>query len=116
MQYLVIIMAFSVSHDLLIALHITLRKVFLDLVFVLLLVFYILLLWVLLYMNNITGGRFDAFHPKGRTFESHSSRQLGTLGKFFTRSCLWRFGVKFRQSIRAASGALLSSGGLEEAL
>ena len=29
---------------------------------------------------------------------------------------LWRFGVKLRHSIRAASGAPLSSSGLEEAL
>ena len=30
------------------------------------------------------------------------------LGKYLTRSCLWRFGVKLRQSSRAVSGALLS--------
>ena len=41
---------------------------------------------------------------------------LGTLGKSFTHSCLWRFGTKFRHSIRAVSGAPLSSSGLEEAL
>ena len=33
---------------------------------------------------------------------------VGTLGKSFTRSCLSRFGVKLRQSIRAVSGAPLS--------
>jgi len=38
------------------------------------------------------------------------------LGKSLTHSCLWRFGVKFRHSIRAVSGALLSNSGLEEAL
>ena len=55
---------------------------------------------------NIVGvwwliGRFVAFHPKGRGFESRSSRHIGTLGKSFTLSCLWRFGVKLRHSIRA---------------
>ena len=39
-----------------------------------------------------------------------------TLVKSFTRSCLWRFGVKLRHSIRAVSGAPLSSSELEEAL
>src|SRR6218665_3613978 len=33
---------------------------------------------------------------------------IGTLGKSFTHSCLWRFGVKFRHRIRAVSGANLS--------
>ena len=61
-------------------------------------------------------GRFAAFRLKGRGFESHSDRHVGTLGKFFTCSCLWRFGVKLRHSIRAVSGAPLSSNGLEEAL
>ena len=61
-------------------------------------------------------GRFDAFRPNGRGFESRSSRQVGMLGKSFTYSCLWRFGVKLRHSIRAVSGAPLSSRGLEEAL
>src|SRR6218665_1607005 len=51
-------------------------------------------------------GRFDAFRPEGHWFESGSSRRVGTLDKSLTRSCLWRFGVKFR--IRAVSGALLS--------
>jgi len=58
----------------------------------------------------------DAFRPKGHGFDSRSSRHVRTLGKFFTRSCLWRFGVKFRHSIGAVSGANLSSSGLEEAL
>src|SRR6218665_54254 len=39
-------------------------------------------------------GRYDAFRPKGCGFESLSSRYVGNLGKSFTRSCLWRFGVK----------------------
>jgi len=41
---------------------------------------------------------------------------VGTLGKSFTRSCLWRIGVKLQHSIRAVSGAPLSSSGLKEAL
>jgi len=49
-------------------------------------------------------------------FQSRSNRHAGTLGKSLTCSCLWRFGVKLKHSIRAVSGALLSSGGLEEAL
>src|SRR6218665_147597 len=61
-------------------------------------------------------GRVDAFRPNGHGFDFHSSCHVGTLGKSFTHSCLWRFGVKFRHSIRAVSGALLSSRGLEEAL
>ena len=31
-------------------------------------------------------GRFITFHPKGRGFESHSSRHVGTLGKSFTHT------------------------------
>ena len=61
-------------------------------------------------------GRFDAFRLKGRWFESCSSRHVRTLGKYFTRSCLWRFDVKLRHSICAVSGALMISSGLEEAL
>ena len=57
-------------------------------------------------------GRVDTCHG----FESHSSCHFWTLGKFFTRSCLRRFGVKLRHSIRTVSGAPLSSSGLEEAL
>ena len=41
--------------------------------------------------------------------ESRSSRHVGTLGMSFTRSCRSRFGVKLRYSIRAVSGAPLSS-------
>ena len=40
------------------------------------------------------------------------SRHVGIFGKSFTRSCLWRFGGKPLHSIRAVSGAPLSSGGL----
>src|SRR6218665_1411714 len=54
-------------------------------------------------------GGFGAFRPKGRVFESGSSRLVGSLGKSFTHSSLWRFGVKLRNSIRAVSGALRSS-------
>ena len=36
-----------------------------------------------------------------RGFDSCSNRHEETLGKSFTHSCLWRFGVKFRHSIRA---------------
>ena len=61
-------------------------------------------------------GRFDAIRPKGRGFESRSSRHVVTLGKSFTRSYMWRFGVKLRHSIRDVSGAPLSSSELEEAL
>ena len=53
------------------------------------------------------------FVLKGRGFESRSSLHAGTLGKSFTRSCLWRFGVKLRRSIRAVSEA---PSGLVEAL
>jgi len=45
-------------------------------------------------------GRVDAYRPKGHEFDSCSSRHVGTLGKSFTHSCHWRFGVKFRHSIR----------------
>src|SRR6218665_65238 len=33
--------------------------------------------------------KFGAFHPHGHRFEPHSSRHVGTLGKSFTRSCLY---------------------------
>src|SRR6218665_1564021 len=62
-------------------------------------------------------GRVYAYRPKNRRFKSSSSRHVGTLGKSFARSCLeWCFGMKLRHSIRAVSGAPLSSSGLEEAL
>src|SRR6218665_3585341 len=61
-------------------------------------------------------GRVDHFRAKGHGFDSRSSRQVGTFGKFLTHNCLWRFGVKFRHSIRSVSGAPLRSRGLEEAL
>jgi len=38
----------------------------------------------------------DTVPPKCRGFESRSSRHLGALGKSFTHSWLWRFGVKLR--------------------
>src|SRR6218665_880587 len=71
--------------------------------------------------NNADGtwcriGWVDSFQPKGGGFESRPSRHLGTLGKFLTQSCLWRFGVKLRHIIRAVSGALLNRSGLEGAL
>jgi len=61
-------------------------------------------------------GRFVAFRPKSRGFESRSSHHIGTLGKSFTRSCLWDFGIKLKHSIRAVPGAPPSSSGLEEIL
>src|SRR6218665_1126283 len=50
----------------------------------------------------------------GRGLKSRSSCRVGTLSKSFTHSCLFRFGVKLLHSIRAVSGAPLSSCGLEE--
>ena len=61
-------------------------------------------------------GRSIAFRLKGSGFESRSRDHLGTLGKSFTRSCLWHLVVKLRHSIRALSGAPLSKNGLAEAL
>src|SRR6218665_2406650 len=46
-------------------------------------------------------GRFDAFCPTGRGFQSRSRHHDGTLGKSLTCSCLWRFGVKLRHSVPA---------------
>ena len=60
--------------------------------------------------------RVDAFRPKGHGFDSRSSHQVGTLGRFLAHNCLWRFGVKLWRSIRAVSGAPLGSSGLEEEL
>ena len=57
-----------------------------------------------------------AYRSKGHGFDSPSSRHVGTLSKSFTDSCLWRFSVKFRHSIRTVSGAPLSGSGLEEML
>src|SRR6218665_845983 len=39
----------------------------------------------------------DAFRSKCHGLDSHSSHHVGTLGKSFTHSCLWRFGVKLWQ-------------------
>ena|SRR6218665_800012 len=71
-----------------------------------------------LYMRGLCWliGRFVTFHLKGHGIKSHSSRHVGTLGKSFTRSCLWLFSVKLRHSIRAVSLAPLSNSGLEEVL
>src|SRR6218665_3323113 len=44
-------------------------------------------------------GRVDICRPEGRGCKSRSSRHVGTLGKSFTHSRLWRFGVKLRHSI-----------------
>jgi len=38
-------------------------------------------------------GRFVALRPKGRGLDSCSSLHVGTLGKSFTRSCLWRLAL-----------------------
>ena len=56
-------------------------------------------------------GWVDTFQPDGRGFESCSSHHIEPLGKSLTCSCLWRFDMKLRHSIRAVSGALLSSSG-----
>ena len=56
-------------------------------------------------------GRVDAFRPKGHGFDSPSSRHVGTLGKSLTHNWVWRFGMKFRNSIRAVLGAPLCSSG-----
>ena|SRR6218665_1642599 len=34
-------------------------------------------------------GKFGVLHPQGHRFKPHSSRHVGTLGKSFTRSCLY---------------------------
>src|SRR6218665_1151870 len=62
-------------------------------------------------------GGVDAFRPKGHAcFDSRPSHHVVNFGKSFIHSCLLRFGVKFWHSIRAVSGAPLSSSGLEKAL
>jgi len=43
---------------------------------------------------SIKIGRVDAYRPEDHGFKSRSSCHVGTLGKSFTHSCLWRFGVK----------------------
>ena len=61
--------------------------------------------------------RVDAFRPKGHGFDSRSSRHVGTLGKSFTHSCLWRFCVNsFQHSFLPVLRVPLSRSGLEEAL
>ena len=64
--------------------------------------------------QRLVAGRVDAFRLKGHEFNSHSSHHIGTLGKSFAHSCLWRFGVKLQHSICAVSGAPLSSSGFVE--
>ena len=77
---------------------------------------YLALLVTYMWERGLRIGRVDAFRPRGHGFDPRSSRHVGTLSKSFTHSCLLRFGVKFRHSIRAVSGGLLSSCGLEDAL
>jgi len=36
---------------------------------------------------------FGALLPEGRSVDPHSSRHVRTLGKFFSHSCLWHFGM-----------------------
>ena len=48
-------------------------------------------------------GKFGVLRPEGLWFESYSSRHVGTLGKSFTHSCLWRFDVL--HSINAVDGS-----------
>src|SRR6218665_2618424 len=60
-------------------------------------------------------GIFVAFSPMSRGFEFPYGRNLGTLGKSFTSSFLWRFGLNRRRSIRAMSVEHLSSSGLQKA-
>src|SRR6218665_1563720 len=54
-------------------------------------------------------GRFGALHPVGRRFEYPSSRHVGTLGKFFTRSCLLRFSVLTPTKYQCCSRPSLSA-------
>src|SRR6218665_4164147 len=49
------------------------------------------------------GGALVESTPNCHGFDFRSSRLVGTLGKSFTHSCLWRFDVKFQHSIRAVS-------------
>jgi len=48
--------------------------------------------------------------------DCHLILEFLTPNKSFTRSCLWRFGVKLRRSIHAVPGVPLSSSRLEESL
>ena len=54
-------------------------------------------------------GRFVAFLPKGRGFESRASRHVGTLGSRSLTIACSTVGVKLRQSIGDVSEAPLSS-------
>ena len=58
-------------------------------------------------------GRVEVFQPERCGFESRSSLHVWILGKSLTHSCVWRFDVKLRHSIRAVPGALLSSSGMK---
>ena len=70
---------------------------------------------LLLYWG-VCGSLVESMPFVQRVMGSTPALAVGTLGESLTHSCLWRFGVKFRHSIRAVSGAPLSSSGLEEAL
>ena len=62
------------------------------------------------------GGSLVDSSPFVRRFVGSNPLHIWTLAKSFTPSCLWRFSVKLRHSIRAVSGVPLSSSGLEEVL
>src|SRR6218665_3704549 len=62
---------------------------------------FVLALLIITFMCYLCGAwwridRVDALRPKGHRFYSRSSHHIGTLGKSFTNSCPWRFGVKSR--------------------
>src|SRR6218665_3430577 len=73
--------------------------------------------WKLLLGNQCTGFVFFCICSVARggtlidqtPLESRSICHIGTLGKSFTRSCLWCFRMKLRHSIRAVLRSLLSS-------
>ena len=56
-------------------------------------------------------GMFGALCLEGLRFESHSGHHIGTLGKSFIHSCLWRFGVltltQYTASVGLAQGPYL---------
>ena len=63
------------------------------------------------------GGALVESIPFNRRVVGSNPALAATQGPWASpRSCLWRFGVKLWQSIRAVSGARLSNSGLEEAL
>ena len=61
-------------------------------------------------------GWVDAFRPQGHGFDSRSGCHVGTLWQVLYLQLPVRFSVKLRHSVRAVSGAPLSSSGLEEVL